>query len=410
MKMTSLKIIRLLPAVSMTLLLSACDVRNELKDMHKSTGNMEKNTEKMVDITDSMEKVTQKMSDDVKGLKQETKDVNDSVVSMGEKMDEVNNSVSQFNKKIDKLHGVVDSLENRVGTGIEETYDGLRQGDSSQLRRVAFQGMLQARAHEKKLLEAAQYLAGFEFYFWRGFGMDVDLARREELVAGAAQQFFKDIYEIYNFKASVFPMADPDLGEDFNREASFNALATSLHKDNPKQKENIQLMAKKGIKVEELSFLKIIKAGLIAKINVEDKKIQLESVPDYYKEVMINEEVSIKLLQARWNFLAVAALDKVFHFKKNGMFKYLRSAWSLATTWKLDFSKLNSSQIADQHFFLKEAQSARTFLNSIGVATKPDMLLKAFIKRMRPVNMDKLSDENRAKAKECVQILKSLAN
>ncbi|MBL7556351.1 MAG: hypothetical protein JNM24_11070 [Bdellovibrionaceae bacterium] len=409
MKMPSVKIINLSVAMAMAMSLSACDVRNELKDMHKSTGNMEKNTEKMVEITDRMEKMTQKMSGDVEGMKQETKDVNDSVVSMGKKMDEVNSSVSEFNGKIDKLHGVADSLEKRVGTGIEETYDGLRQGDSSQLRRVAFQGLLNARAHEKKLLEAAQYLAGFEFYFWRGFGMDADLARREELVAGAAQQFYKDIYEIYNYKASVFPMADPDLGEGFNREASFNAIAAALHMDNPKQKENIRLMANKGIKVEDLSFLKIIKAGLMAKINVEDRKLKLEDVPAQYKEVMINEEISIKLLQARWNFLAVAALDKSFHFKQNGAFKYVRSAWNLATTWKLDFSKLNTSQIADQHFYLKEAQSARAFLNSIGVETKPDMLLVAFINRMRPTNIDKLSAENRVKVEECLQILESLS-
>ncbi len=407
MKMTSVKIIGLSAAIAMSISLSACDVRNELKDMHKSTGNMEKNTEKMVEITDRMEKMTEKMSGDVEEMKTETKEVNESVVTMGQKMDNVNQNINQFNGKIDKLHVVIDSLESRVGTGIEETYDGLRQGDSSNLRRLAFQGMLNARAHEKKLLEAAQYLAGYEFYFWRGFGVDADLARREELVTGAAQQFFKDIYEIYNYKAAVFPMADPDLGEGFNREASFNAIAAALHMDNPKQKENIKLMANKGIKVEELSFLKIIKAGLVAKINVEDKKLKLENVPAQYKEVMINEEISIKLLQARWNFLAVAALDKSFHFKQNGVFKYVRAAWNLATTWKLDFSKLNSSQIADQHFYLKEAQSARTFLTSIGVETKPDILLVSFINRMRPANVDKLSGENRAKVEECLQILES---
>ncbi|OYZ17388.1 MAG: hypothetical protein B7Y39_15295 [Bdellovibrio sp. 28-41-41] len=391
---TSVKIIGLSALLSTTLLLSACDVRNELKDMHKSTGNMEKNTEKMVEITDRMEKMTGNMGGDVKVMKNET--------------GEVNGSVTEFNGKLDKLQGVIDSMETRVGTGIEEVYDGLRQGDSSSLRRVAFQGVLKARAHEKKLLEAAQYLAGYEFYFWRGFGMDTDIKRRDDLVVGATQQFFKDIYEFYNYKAAVFPFADPDLGESFNREASFNAVAAALHMDNPKQKENIKLMAAKGIKVEELTFLKLIKQGLSLRPDIESGKIKLDDIPLQYKEVLINEDVAVKLLQARWNFLSVAALDKSFHFKQEGAFKYVRSAWNLATTWKLDFSLLNATQIADQNFYLKEAKSAREFLNSIGVQTKPDFLLVAFIKRMKPVGLDKLSEPTLATVQENLAILETL--
>jgi uncharacterized protein YoxC len=388
------KIISMSALLLTTLLLSGCDVRNELKDMHKSTGNMEKNTEKMVDITDRMEKMTSSMGGDVKVMKNETS--------------EVNTSVKEFNGKLDKLQGVIDSMETRVGTGIEEVYDGLRQGDSSNLRRVAFKGMIDARAHEKKLLEAAQYLAGYEFYFWRAFGMDRDIKRRDDLLFGATQQFFKDIYEIYNYKASVFPLADPDLGDSFNREASFNAIAAALHKDNPKQKENIKIMADKGVKVEQLTFLKLIKQGLAMKPDIQNGKIKLDDVPLHFREVLINEEVAIKLLQARWNFLSVAALDKSFHFKKAGAFKYVRSAWNLATTWKLDFSQLNSTQIADQNFYLKEAKSAREFLNSIGVQTKPDFLLVAFIKRMKPAGLDKLSDSTLAKVQENLAILETL--
>lgn len=387
--------------------LTACDVRNELKDMHGSTGRMEKNTEKMVEITDRMEKRTNTMGDDVAGMRNETKDVNVSVNQMRDKMDDVNTNVVTFNKKIDDLHGVASSLEARVGTGIEETYDGLRQGDSSNLRRIAFQGMLQAKAHEKKLLEAAQYVAGYEFYFWRGFGLDNKAKRREELLQGATEQFFKDVYEIYNYSPSVFPLADPDMGAAMNREASFNALSAALHRDNPKQKENIDALAAKGIKIDEMNFLKIIQEGLITKINVEDKKMQLSQVPPYIREVINNEEVAIKLLQARWNFLAVAALDKNFHFKQNGSFKYVRSAWKLATKWELDFSKLNSGQIADQNFFLKMASETREFLKSIGVKTKPDFLLVAFINRMKPTNVGALSDDTKTKAQENLQILES---
>lgn len=380
-------------SLSALFLLVGCDMRTELKDMHKSTQNMEKNTEKMVEITERMEKMTGKMGEGVD--------------AMGVKTDEVNGNVTQFNGKIDKLHGVADSLEKRVGTGIEETYDGLRQGDSSQLRRVAFQGLLNARDHSKKLLEAAQYLAGFEFYLWAGFGMDGSIKRRDDLVVGAIQQFFKDIYEIYNYSPSIFAFADPDLSEAFNREASFNAMAAALHTDNPKQKENIRMLAAKGVHIEEITILKLIKQGLSAKADVESKKTKFEDLPLQFKEVLIHEAVAIKLLQARWNFIAVAAMDKSFQIKKAGAFKYFRSIWKLINTWELDFAKLNSSQIDDMHTFIEEAHSTREFLNSIGVETKPDAVMAVLIKRMRPVNVGQLSSDNQEKAEGIIKMLES---
>ncbi len=339
--------------------------------MHDSTGKMEKSTDKMVEITDRMAKTTE---------------------DMNTKMEKVNDNFTGLNNKFDNLQGHVEGLNNKigkVGDGIDETYDGLRQGDSSNLRRIAFEGMLKAKSHEKKLLEAAQYVAGFEFYFWRDLGIDSNKNRREDLVAQATEQFFKDVYEIYNYNPRVFAMADPGLGESFNKEASFNSMAAALHRDNPKQKENIKLMAAKGIQVEELNFLKIIQQGLIAKKSVDDGKLKRDQVPAHLREVMNNPEISIKLLQARWNFLAVAALDKSFHFKQSGSFKYVRSAWNLANRWELDFSKLGASQVADQRFYLEQAKETRELLESIGIKTKPDPLLSAFIKRMKPINVQK---------------------
>lgn len=388
----------------------SCDMRTELKEMHDSTQKMEKSTEKMVEITDRMAKTTETMGSDVSEMKKETKDVRTSVQDMGGKMESVNDNFGNLNGKFDNLQGHVESLNGKIGKlgeGIDETYDGLRQGDSSNLRRIAFEGMLKAKAHEKKLLEAAQYVAGFEFYFWRDMGIDTNKNRREDLVFQATEQFFKDVYELYNYSPKVFAMADPDMGEAFNKEASFNAMAAALHRDNPKQKENIKLMSEKGITIEELSFLKIIQQGLIAKINVDDGKLKRDQVPAHLKEVMNNPEISIKLLQARWNFLAVAALDKSFHFKQNGAFKYFRSAWNLAKKWELDFSKLGVSQIADQLFYLEQAKETRDFLNSIGVKTKPDPLLAAFISRMKPVNLVKTSPEGTGKISKVLTLIDS---
>ncbi len=409
MTLSSICLIRCL-CLALLVPLVSCDVRTELKEMHNSTQNMEKNTEKMVEITDRMSKTTEKMADDVAAMKQETKEVKTSVQEMGGKMEKVNGNVGQLNGKFDTLQGNVGTLTgeiNRVGTGIDETYDGLRQGDSSTIRRNSFVGVLNARTMERKLSEAAQYFAGFEFYFWRGLGIDSVKDRREVLLSTATDQFFKDIYEFYNYNPKGFSLADPLMGNSFNKEASFNAMAAALHRDNPKQAENIKLMADKGVVVENLNFLKLIEQGLTAKINVEDGKITLDQVPVYLKSVIMNQEISVKLLQSRWNFLVTAALDKSFHFNQNGSFRYMRSILNLATKWELDFSKLNTGEIADQIFDLEQATQTRDFLNSIGIATKPDPIMQLFIKRMTVKNPDKVSAESKDKVQYVLKMIDS---
>lgn len=371
---------------------------------------MEKNTEKMVDITDRMSKTTDKMASDVSSMKDETKDVRTSVQSMGGELEKVNGNVSNLNGKFDSLQGQIATVSgeiNNLGTAIDETYDGLRQGDSSSIRRNAFLGVFQAKSLEKKLSEAAQYFSAFEFYFWRGLGIDGNKNRREQLLDLAAEQFYKDIYEFYNYNPKTFSLADPYLGEVWNREASFNAMAAALHRENPKQAENIKLMASKGVTVENLTMYKIIKQGLLAKINVEDGKLKLAQVPAYLKAVIMNHDLSIKLLQSRWNFLVTAALDKSFHFNQGGAFRYVRSLWNLTTKWKLDFSKINAGQIADQVFYLENAVKTREFLKSIGVKTDTDPLLALFIKRMEPVNEDKVTAEARENVQHLLKMIDS---
>lgn len=389
---------------------TACDVRTELKEMHDSTKKMEGHTAKMVDITEKMEATTAEVNKSVEATNNEMIETKGNITKMADKMDHLSDTTDQLKEKITEVKDVAHEKMTALKEGIDQTFDGLRQGDSSTARRAAFESLIKARSHEKKLSEASLYFAAFEYQIYNGMGLDAENGRREKLVLGGIQQFFKDIYEVYNYESEVNPLADPTLGESANLEASFNALAAALHKDNPKQKEAlVALQAKGSQNVEELHFFKIIKSALAQKKDLQEGRLTLADMSDIHREVLNNEQVAIKLLQARWSFLLVSALDKNVQFKKGGGFyKYIVSGWKLVTKWDLDFAKMNKSQIEEQHLYIKKAFETREFLQQLDIPTTNYFLTKYFIERMNPINMDKLDEENRAKAMEILDYLKKL--
>lgn len=388
----------------------ACDVRTELKEMHDSTKKMEGHTAKMVEITEKMEQTTAGVNKSVEETNKQMTETKGNIATMVDKMDHMSENTDALKEKITEVKDVAHEKMTALKEGIDQTYDGLRQGDSAAARRAAFKGLIEAKSHEKKLSEASLYYAAFEYQLYNGIGLDAEPARREKLILFGIQQFFKDIYEVYNYDPEVNPLADPTISDAANLEASFNALAAALHKDNPKQKEALQTLRTRGSdNFSETHFLKIIKEALAKKPDLESGRLSLSDISDIHLEVLNNEQVAIKLLQARWSFLLVSALDKNIQFKKGGhYYKYLVSGWKLVARWDLDFAKLNKSQIEEQHLYIQKAFETREFLQQFGVSTKNYFLTKYFIERMNPKNMDKLDEEYKSKAYEILDYLNKL--
>lgn len=373
---------------------------------------METNTDKMVDITDRMDHVASDMKQDVSGMRTQTEKVTEGVEKMKTEIQSVREQLNSTNRSLDKLQSQLGGVGSDMGglrVGIEEVYDGLRQGDSSSSRRASFDSLIKAQSHEKKLSEASLYVSGFEYYFWRDFGLDSLESRRDILVFRSVQQFFKDVFEIYNFKPSVFAFADPSINDYYNKEATFNVLASVIHLDNPKQIENIKLMKEKGIDIPRLTINSLIESAIRAKFDMESGKKSLDDLKSYEKEILSNYDVAVKLLQARWNFITVACLDKSFVVKNGGTYtKYFRAAWKLMQTWELDFTKLNSAQIEEVRVNLIQAVQTRKFLDSVGIPTKTDFFLHLFILRMKPVLGSSMLPADETKAQEILKYLEYL--
>lgn len=390
-----------------------CDVRTELKEMHDSTKKMEKHTSKMVEITEKMEKTTAQVNDSVEATNKEMVSTKEYIVSVDSKMGALAQDTEQMKSSISDLRTTAKGLDNKMqilhnlNSGINETYDGLRQGDSLSIRDKAFEGLISSRAFEKKMSHAAQYFGAFEYQLYNGLGLDSQEGRREKLTLLAVQQFFKDVYEVYNHDDSPMPLSDPEKDNTENLEASFNALALALHKDNPKQEEEINFLAKqdKSLNLQATHMLKLIKSALFSGAELKKGNVNLASISEIEREILNNEEVAIKLLQSRWTMLLTAALNKSVKFKEGGL---MLAAWKLLRKWELNFALLNESKIEEQHLMLKKALETREFLKTIGVKTKTPLKLNWFIKRMNVTGYESLSQQSRPVAQEIVKLIDQL--
>jgi hypothetical protein len=260
-------------------LLSACDVKHDLKDMHDATEQM-------------------------------------------------NTTTAEMNQK-------TATLEAETG----ELYDALRQGDSLQLRRNALENLINAKDPARKLSEAGKYFMSFEFQLWSGRGPDKTQEKRDYLILCATQEFFKDLLqfipgdvrEAQPLKGQILPTAKSNMVK------SLNALAVTLHMLNPKQEA--YLRADKSLK--PASMYAFIEEALLLKPKLQSGEITKEKVPAYINEILANEKEAVYLLQARYNYVPALILARTTDIQNSKLtaLKMLASSWVLDLT-KLNLAQM----------------------------------------------------------------------
>lgn len=160
-------------------LLSACDMKSNLDDMHKATNEMKDTTKRMEEKTSDL----------------------------------------------DKKSGALDSKT-------AELYDALRQGNGALMRKEFLDAMNSSKEMPKKLALGVKYFWAFEFQLWSMQGLDDD-ARREELESSGAREFIREIQEFVPSDEFIEPTTDD------NYKKNFLALAAAMHEINDKQKTRV---------------------------------------------------------------------------------------------------------------------------------------------------------------------------
>ena len=385
-------------SILLALALSACDMKKQLTEMHDSTGEMNETTKKMNATTEGMHTTMQGMEKTTVGMDGKMKGMNATMEIMNEKMEGMK-SITQ------------DMLEQT-----NELYDAAKLGDSSMQRRAALEALGKATATGRKVTEAVKYFISFEYQLFSGFGQDQSDDKRKHLLYEATLEFFKDITEFTTKETVPQPLAQAAKGGDDNKEASFNALAVSLHKMNRKQEEYIK---KNNLKEEDsLSMYKVILSALAKKKAIDEGQLKLSELADYEREVLNNEEVAIKLIQARSNITAAIVLNGVSDIQKdipgNGPIAsllkelsdvakgVLKGAEMRFKKWDVPVAKINAVQSETAIKYIASILATHKYLKEIGVQPIYNQTLVEILKRAQWVEV-KDENANLAKAHKDLQ-------
>lgn len=188
-------------------------------------------------------------------------------------------------------------------------YKQKRQVDALFARDELFAKILDDHvAIEGKLSYAAKFHKAFEYQLWNGESFDTE-SYREELLDDAISEYFRQNLEIYNNlkesknifgKSKLERMSPLKTSTKRNYEAAFYAIATTMHMNNHHQ----EFVAHNGKEFEITSIYDIIVTAL-------KKERNGENMPAYMEKVITgkNKELSLALLNARFNFLVALAVS-----------------------------------------------------------------------------------------------------
>ncbi|QDK46385.1 hypothetical protein DOM22_15025 [Bdellovibrio sp. ZAP7] len=285
-------------------------------------------------------------------------------------------------QKVDEMHDATvkmsDTTEDmKKSTGelkdqTDELYDALRQGNALQLRREAYNSVMQAPTLFKKISEATKYFMSYEVQLWNGLGQDKSSAKRELLEQQATQEFFMEIEELAQRDNSIDPLAEPDatdITSKDNMTASFNAMAVAMDRTNRKQVENVDRLGETQV----VSMYSLMEEALLAPRDIPQK--------GSIREVLAHEEKAIQILQTRYNMFPLMFIDMV---SKLGDKNLVMQAKTLLLGWDLDMSGMNATQVEYlKTEVLQKGIDAKNLLIKLGKTPKMDSKVKRLIDKMK---------------------------
>ncbi|WP_413944116.1 hypothetical protein [Bdellovibrio sp. HCB-162] len=301
-------------------LVSACEVKKNLDEMHKATVEMSDTTKDMSETTKRMEEKT-----------------------------------SDLDKKSEALDAKT-----------AELYDALRQGNAAILRKEFLEQMTEAKEMPKKLALGVKYYWAFEFQLWSMQGLDNE-ARREELASSAAREFIREIHEYAPNEDFISPTTDD------NKEKNFLALVTTLHEVNDKQKNRLDKTT-----IPQMSMLSLIERALKEKTLLDQGKITVEQLSHSSYDLLGFEQKLIQILQARHNFILTMLVAKASNVDKD--WKNKIKLGLLGMKWTLDFSKYNDVEVSEMKRYVKAVLDTRAILTRAGHGIVVDETIMKIVK------------------------------
>jgi outer membrane murein-binding lipoprotein Lpp len=295
-------------------------------------------------------------------------EMHDSTAEMNKTTGKMNETTSEMNSKMKSMEAKTTTLSQMT----DELYDTLRQGNSLQLRREAYDAVLKAPTFFKKTSEAGKYFMSFEFQVMNNLGQDLEPGKRDVLAQQEAQEFFMEIEELAPRDGSINPTASPNsdkITSQENRTASFNAMAVTSHQMNRKEVRTGKLSREFAAR----SLYSMIEEALLAP---RDK-----AQSGYIREIMAHQEKAIQIVQTRLNMFPMMFIDLVSKISERSFFE---KAEMMVLGWECDLDSLNATQIEFyQTEVLDQAIQAKQLLVKLGLQPKMDSTLLRLLQKMK---------------------------
>ena len=322
--------------------LAGCGELQKLDDMRQSTEKVKQTTGEMNNTTSEMNQTTSEMNKTTSEMNQTTAKMAETTTGMDQKMANLQTKATQLNDITNEL------------------YDTLRQGNSLQLRRDAYDSILKAPTLYKKISEAGKYFMSYEFQLWNQLGQDSELEKRDILAQQGAMEFFMEIEELAPSDNSVNVTVEPDAKDrtsTANLNASFNAMAATMHKENRKEdRQQIQSTDYKPV-----SMYSMMEEALLAPRD--------EAQTGYKREILAHEAKAVQLVKTRYSLFPLIFINAVSGIGTKGLIDKAKMAYF---GWDLDLDSLNATQLEYlQTEVLEQAITAKQLL--IKLKIKPDM-------------------------------------
>jgi len=292
-------------------------------------------------------------------------------------VDKVNGSLDQIGSMNDKM-STMSTDTGKVSSDSCELYDALRQDQALESRKTSLANIKSATDAADKMMLSGAYFMGFEFQLWSDSCLDTSKTNHDLLMASAAMEFTQTLPQFFTDQTDLSPdpsaMSDGVVDSQANLQASFNALAATVHLINPKQDKHLAV----DPNFKEKSMLDILEQGIAAKAAIDSGKATVDSFPPQVKQVLLLEPYVIALLQARYNMAVAVVLNSISNVN-NGFFTKLSMYLS---SWDANLSKLNLAQIQEYENYVQGAVDTRNFLRANGYTPEMNSQFQRVLKNM----------------------------
>lgn len=310
------------------------------------------------------------MKDATSEMNQTTKTLLDKTVEMKEGMDKMSKATDEMNESTKDLRALtreelIQRLED-VNGNTSALFDAMRQGDTSNLRRLSFNEILKETTLQGRVAEAGLYMMSFEFQVLGNVGKDKEPAHRELLYQQALLEFFLKLDKVAPAGGGIWPDAKPtdEIEDEENRASAFNAIAFTLHKTNRQQLPDPAYG-------KPMSIYDLIILALKLKPEIDNGRVVLPAGPHFIKEVLARPDRVRQLLQTRYNMFTYGLLGLTTNMVEYGT---TRQLWNLLWKLNIDVSEATRGPAVVQYLHDEIMQpGAATAEDMLSVGITPEM-------------------------------------